>query len=78
MSKLQWRALIYQFLSFGILFIGFRFLIPKYTNLTGFWIPITSFIVSTILSPKFQAARTKDGEKLFVSWLFLKGIKEIR
>jgi hypothetical protein len=48
------------------------------SNLTGFWIPITAFIVSTLLAPKFQAVKTNDGEKLFMKWLFIKGIKEIK
>jgi len=48
-----------------------------YTNLEGLWIPFTAFVVGTILSPKFYAVKTKDGEKLFMSWLFVKGVKEI-
>jgi hypothetical protein len=63
--------------SFAILFISFRYLIFEYTNLTGLFIPITAFVVGTILSPKFQAVKTRDGEKLFMSWLFIKGIKEL-
>jgi hypothetical protein len=62
---------------FAILFISFRFLIFKYTNLTGLFVPFTAFVVGTILSPKFQAVKTRDGEKLFMSWLFVKGIKEL-
>jgi hypothetical protein len=62
---------------FAILFISFRFLIFKYTNLTGLFVPFTAFVVGTILSPKFQAVKTRDGEKLFMSWLFIKGIKEL-
>ena len=77
MTKLQIRAFLYQLGCFAILFIGFRFLVASYTNLTGLWIPFTAFAIATILSPKFQAAKTKDGEKLFMSWLFIKGIKEI-
>jgi hypothetical protein len=49
----------------------------KYTQLTGIWIPMTAFVVGTILSPQFQAVKTKDGEKLFMKWIFMKGIKEI-
>ena len=52
-------------------------MIGKYTNLDGLWISFTAFVIATILSPKFQASKTKDGEKLFMSWLFLKGIKKI-
>jgi hypothetical protein len=77
MTKLQIRAFLYQLGFFAILFILFRFLIASYTQLTGFWIPMTSFIVSTLVAPKFQAVRTKDGEKLFMKWIFIKGIKEI-
>lgn len=77
MTKLQVRAFLYQLGCFAILFIGIRFLVGAYTNLTGLWIPMTAFVLGTILSPKFQAAKTKDGEKLFMSWLFIKGIRQI-
>jgi hypothetical protein len=77
MTKLQIRAFLYQLGSFAILFIGGRFLIAAYTGLTGFWIPITAFIVATLVSPQFKALNTKDGEKLFMKWIFLKGVKEI-
>ena len=49
-----------------------------YTGLTGFWIPITAFVVGTILAPQFQAIQTNEGEKLFMKWLFLKGVREIK
>jgi hypothetical protein len=77
MTKLQLRAFLYQLGSFAILFIAFRYLIFTYTNLTGLFIPFTAFVVGTILSPKFQAVKTREGEKLFMSWLFIKGIKEL-
>jgi hypothetical protein len=77
MTKLQLRAFLYQLGCFAILFISFRFLIFKYTNFTGLFVPFTAFVVGTILSPKFQAVKTRDGEKLFMSWLFIKGIKEL-
>ncbi|KAF2517771.1 hypothetical protein [Flavobacterium foetidum] len=77
MSKLQVRAFLYQLGCFAILFIAFRFLIAAYTGLTGIWIPFTAFVIGTIVGPKFQAVRTKDGEKLFMKWLFVKGVKEI-
>jgi hypothetical protein len=34
-------------------------------------------VIGKILSPKFQAVATKDGEKVFMKWLFVKGIKEV-
>lgn len=77
MSK-QTKAFIFQLLSFAVLFIIFRFLIDAYTNLQGFWIPITAFVVATLLAPKFQAIKTNEGDKLFMKWMFIKGIKEIK
>ncbi|KFF09733.1 hypothetical protein [Flavobacterium hydatis] len=77
MTKLQVRAFLYQLGCFAILFILARFLVAEYSGLTGFWIPMTAFVIGTLLSPKFQAAKTKDGEKLFMKWIFMKGIKEI-
>jgi pilus assembly protein TadC len=77
MTKLQVRAFLYQLSCFAVLFIGFRYLIANYTSISGFWIPLTAFVVGTILSPKFQAVKTKEGEKLFMSWIFLKGIRII-
>jgi hypothetical protein len=50
--------------------------VERYTGLTDFLDSITAFIVGTILSPKFKAVK-KDGEKLFMKWIFIKDVKEI-
>lgn len=77
MSK-QTKAFIYNFFSFAAFFLPSYFLIKSFTGLTGFWVPITSFVISTLLAPKFQAAKAHGGEKLFMSWVFLKGVREIK
>lgn len=77
MTKLQVRAFLFQLGCFAILFTSFRFLVAKYSPLTGFYISLTAFIIGTVLSPKFQAVKTKDGEKLFMKWIFIKGIRDI-
>lgn len=78
MTKLQVKAFVFQLLCFAVLFILSRIVVDKYSNLSGLWIPVTAFVVSTILAPKFQAAKTNEGEKLYMKWLFIKGIKEIK
>lgn len=78
MNKLQIKALLYQLLCFAALFFLTRFLVAKYSNLDGMWIPITAFVVGTLLSPKFQVARTKNGDRIFMSWLFVKGVREVK
>lgn len=77
MTKLQVRAFLYQIGCFAILFTSFRYLVQEYTSLTGFYISLAAFVIGTVLSPKFQAVKTKEGEKLFMKWIFVKGIKEI-
>lgn len=72
------KALLYNLICFAVLFFLVRYLVVHYTRLTGFWIPLTAFIVGTILAPKFQAVATATGEKLFMKWIFLKGVKEIK
>lgn len=74
----QTKAFVYQLVSFAILFFPSRYLINNFTGLTGIWIPVTAFVIATILAPKFQAVKTAQGEKLFVSWVFFKGLKEIK
>ena len=70
MTKLEIRAFLYQLGCFAILFISVRYLVAMYTPLTGFWVPMTAFVVGTLLSPKFKALKTPDGEKLFMKWIF--------
>jgi len=76
--SLRTRAFLYQLACFAVLFVIFRFLIDKFTNLHGFWIPFTAFVIGTLISPKFQVVRTKDGDKMFMKWLFVKGIREVK
>jgi len=78
MTKLQVKAFVFQLLCFAVLFILSRVLFEKYSNLSGFWVPITAFVVSTLLAPKFQAVKTNEGEKLLMKWILIKGIKEIK
>lgn len=77
MTKLQLKAFVLQLICFIVLFILIRVLVIRYTSLTGFFISLTAFVVGTILSPKFLAVKTKDGEKMFMKWIFLKGMREI-
>ena len=72
------KALLYNFLGFAPLFVVFLFVIERFTGLTGFWIPITSAVVSTLLAPKFQAIRVKGEERIFMKWLFISGVKEVK
>ena len=72
------KAFIFQLLCFALLFITSRYLIDKYTLISEFWVAGMAFVISTLLSPKFQAVRTPDGPKLYMRWMFIKGVREIK
>lgn len=50
----------------------------QYTALTGFAVPAIAAVASIILAPKFQMVKTQNGDKLFMKWLFLKGVREVK
>ncbi|OYQ42026.1 hypothetical protein CHU92_04130 [Flavobacterium cyanobacteriorum] len=72
------KAFIYNFLGFAFFFSIVYFFAARFTGLTGLWIPLTSAVVASLLTPKFQAITYMGEEKLFMKWLFIKGIKEIK
>lgn len=76
MSK-KTKAFVYNLLSFAAFFLPLQVAVSYFTSLHGIWIPAVAFVIGTILAPKFQAVNTKDGEKLFMKWLLVKGVKEI-
>lgn len=76
--NLKVKAFVANLLSFAIFFITFRFLITKYTTISGLWVPFIAFFAGNIVAPKFHAITTSDGGKLFMKWLFFKEVKEIK
>jgi hypothetical protein len=77
MSKLQVRAYFISTRLFCHIIHLSTFPCGALYRINRFWIPLTAFIVGTILSPKFKAVKTEDGEKLFMKWIFIKDVKEI-
>jgi hypothetical protein len=75
--RLKTKAFLFQLFSFAVFFIPFRFAIEYYTNLERFWPPFFAFIITLVVAPKFQVTKTKEGEQLFMKWIFLKGVKSI-
>lgn len=78
MTKLQIRALIFQLLSFGAIFIGLQLILKSYSHLSGMWLMFTAFVAGTLLAPQFQAVKTHDGEHIFMRWIFMKGFRKIK
>ena len=77
MSKLQVKAFVYQLLCFVIFFLATKFMVSYLTSLKGFTVSLIAFVIGTFLAPKFMATKTQNGEKLFMKWIFLKGMREV-
>ena len=76
MSK-STKSLLYNLLSFAAFFLPLQVAVSYFTSLKGIWVLVVAFVIGTILAPKFQAIRNREGEKLFMKWIFIKGFKEI-
>lgn len=72
------KALLYNFLAFAAFYVPLYFLVREFTQLRGFWIPVTAAVASTLLAPKFQTIRTHAGPKIYMKWIFMKGVKEVK
>jgi len=77
MSK-KTKAFLYNLAGFIVFFVPTWFLGTKLLNTAGFLPKMIAFIVSIFLSPKFQFLKTAEGDKIFMKWLFVKGIKEVK
>ncbi len=72
------KAFLYNLLGFTFFYIISYFVVMTFGVLEGLWIAATSFVISTLLAPKFQAVKTNEGEKLFMKWIFIKDLREIK
>ena len=72
------KAFLYNFLGFVVIYLPTLYLVNNVNHLQGFWVPMTGFMVALLLAPKFQAVKTNEGEKIFMKWLFIKGVKEVK
>ncbi|VXB58071.1 conserved hypothetical protein [Flavobacterium sp. 9AF] len=77
MSK-KTKTFLYNLFGFSAFYIPSYLLIMTFTTLIGFWIAGPAFIISLIFSPKFQYMNTNEGEKIFMKWIFVKGIREVK
>lgn len=77
MSK-KTKAFIFNLLGFSFFYIISYFVVMTFGVLQGLWIAATSFVISTLLAPKFQVVKTNQGEKLFMKWIFIKELREIK
>ncbi len=74
----QTKSFLYNLLAFGILFFPLRFLLLENYMLQDLMKSLIAFAIATIIAPKFQAVKTNEGEKIYMKWIFSKGVREVK
>lgn len=73
------KSILLNFAVFFPVYLLTYLILFNFVNETSqWWYPFVSAIVAFILCPKFQGAETKEGKFIFMSWIFMKGIKQFK
>ncbi len=76
MKNKKLKALLYNFLGFTSFYIPAYF-ITQYFFSKNMFIPLGSFIFALLLAPKFQYVLVENQPKIFMRWVFSKGVKDV-
>ena len=77
MSK-KTKAFLYNLAGFMVFFVPTWVICTNVFGMEGFLPKMIALVISIFLSPKFQYVKTNEGDKIFMKWLFIKGIKEVK
>jgi len=77
MKNKNLKALLYNFLGFASFYIPAYFIAQYFFPKNSMLIPLVSFIFALLLAPKFQYALVENQPKIFMRWVFSKGVKDV-
>lgn len=72
------KAVFLNFFGFAPIYFLTYLLLTFLTPLEGILRPLIAAVVAFILAPKFQAIQHQKDTKIFMKWIFMKGLKEIK
>lgn len=72
------KAFVYNLLGFLLFYVVSYLLLTTFTDVQGLWKSLIAFVVTTILAPKFQMVKYHGEEKIYMKWLFMKDVKEVK
>lgn len=75
--KRKYKALLFNFIGFAILFLGIRLLLGFFFHLHHLVVAIVAALGASILAPKFAVIKSSGKEKLVMKWVFIKGFREV-
>lgn len=71
------KVLILNFLAFAILFLIFRFGLGAAISMNSMLTSLIAAVLASVLAPKFAEVKERNGNKILMKWIFMKGFKEI-
>lgn len=74
--KPKQKALVFNFLAFALLFVLIRFGLGALVSFSPLVLAIIAGFSASILSPKFAAIPTEEGQRVSMKWIFMKGSRE--
>lgn len=75
--KLKHKTLLYNFLTFALVFLIARFGLVYLFEIRPMYISLLSAVLAMVVAPKFAVAHMGGREKLVMKWIFLRGFKEL-
>lgn len=76
--SLKTKGFIFNLLAFSLIYLPAYFGFLRFSWFESIWCAVGAALVASLLAPKFQTVQTQTGLKLFMSWIFMKGVKEIK
>ncbi len=73
--KPKYRALLYNFIGFTVLFIIARLTMDYFLTMNSVFMAVMAAIIANVLAPKFWISPNEG--KLLMKWFFNKNLKEI-
>ncbi len=75
--KPKYKALIFNFIGFAFIFLTVRFTLGYFLVFSHLLMALVAAIAATILAPKFMAVQNPKARKVFMKWIFIRGIREV-
>lgn len=73
--KLKHKVLVYNFLTFAVLFVLFRFILYFALAINSLYLSVIAAVSASVLAPKFAVAKIEGLDKIVMKWIFIKGFK---
>jgi len=75
--KKKTKIFIAQFICFALFFLIARIVFSYFFGEATIWGSLAGGFLAIVASPQFKIFNTDKGEKVYMRWIFMKGVKEL-